>query len=53
MSKAKINSSPKGFDFLLNEIRVHWILEQCSSVLRLLQIFESSEHVCIVLEYQA
>jgi serine/threonine protein kinase len=32
---------------------VHWALEQCVSVLRLLKLYEDQDCVCIVLEYQA
>lgn len=36
----------------MNEIRVHWSLEQCVSVVRLLQIFEDDDNIYMVLEYQ-
>ena len=51
LKKHKISESKQGREFLLNEIRVHWALEQCVSVLRLLKLYEDSECVCIVLEY--
>jgi serine/threonine protein kinase len=41
-----------GIEFLLNEIRVHWALEQCVSVVRLLHLFESDDYIFMVLEYQ-
>lgn len=34
-------------------MKVHWALEQCVSVLRLLKLYEDAEMVCMVLEYQA
>ena len=36
----------------MNEIKVHWSLEQCVSVVRLLQIFEDDDNIYMVLEYQ-
>jgi serine/threonine protein kinase len=41
-----------GIEFLLNEIRVNWALEQCVSVVRLLHLFESDDYIFMVLEYQ-
>ena len=37
---------------MLNEIRVHWTLEHCSSVLTLIAIHEDKENIYLVLEYQ-
>lgn len=53
LKKHKISESKQGREFLLNEIRVHWALEQCVSVLRLLRLYEDHDCVCIVLEYQS
>ena len=53
LKKQKIQESKPGLEFLQNAIRVHWALEQCVSVLRLLRIYEDADLVCIVLEYQA
>jgi predicted transposase YbfD/YdcC len=40
-----------GMTSLLNEIRVHWALEQCEGVLQLVAIHEDSEMIYLVLEY--
>jgi len=45
--------SKQGIEFLTNEIRVHWALEQCVSVLTLLKIYEDQDLICMVLEYQS
>lgn len=37
---------------MINEIKVHWTLDQCENMLRLLQIFEDAYHIYLVLEYQ-
>jgi serine/threonine protein kinase len=37
---------------MLNEIRVHWALENCPSVLSLLAIYEDQEKIYLILEYQ-
>lgn len=37
---------------LLNEIRVHWAVEQCEGVLRLHKIYEDAHFIELVLEYQ-
>ena len=52
LCKMKIKGIENGLEFLLNEIKVHWALEQCVSVVRLLQLFEDDESVYMVLEYQ-
>lgn len=36
----------------MNEIRVHWNLENCNSAVRLLSLFEDDISVFIVLEFQ-
>jgi serine/threonine protein kinase len=40
IKKEKVMESKQGIEFLTNEIRVHWALEQCVSVLTLLKIYE-------------
>lgn len=37
---------------LMNEISVHWALEHCQGVLKLLRIYEDEKYVMLVLEYQ-
>lgn len=52
LSKEKIMAIDSGVDFLLNEIHVHWALEKCVSVVRLLLLYEDEDNVYMVLEYQ-
>ena len=52
IAKDKVLDIENGISFLFNEIRVHWALEACVSVVRLIQIFEDSDSVYLVLEYQ-
>jgi len=37
---------------LVNEISVHWSLEDCDGVLSLQEIYEDEENVYLVIEYQ-
>ena len=41
-----------GIESMLNEIRVHWTLEECPGVLGLLAIHEDKTMIYLVLEYQ-
>jgi len=52
LNKRKIKDIDSGIEFLLNEIKVHWALEHCVSVVRLLSIFEDEDYIYMVLEYQ-
>lgn len=52
LKKLQISSSKNGVMYLLNEIRVHWVLEQCSSVLKLISLFEDETAIYMILEYQ-
>lgn len=36
---------------LVTEIRVHWALEKCDGITRLLELYEDEQFVYIVLEY--
>ena len=38
---------------LIQEIKVHWALQECDGILHLLEIFEDDNFVCLVLEYQS
>ncbi len=51
LSKSKMLQSKQGLSSVLNEIRVHWGLEHCKSVLELLSIFEDKDMIFLVLEY--
>ena len=37
---------------MLNEIGVHWAVEDCPSILELLEIHEDEDSIYLVLEYQ-
>jgi serine/threonine protein kinase len=52
LRKDKILEQKMGIKSLLNEIRVHWTLEQCGGVLQLIAIHEDQEMIYLVLEYQ-
>lgn len=43
LRKQKLGGMKAGFRSLLNEINVHWVLEQCEGVLQLLGIHEDAE----------
>jgi hypothetical protein len=36
---------------VVNEIMIHWILNDCTNVTKLLEIYENAESVFLVLEY--
>lgn len=50
--KSQIIKGTNGISSLLNEFRMHWALDKCENILRLLQIFEDQSNVYLVLEYQ-
>ena len=51
MAKSMISQNLLSLDYLLNEIRVHWALATCTSVVKLLQLYEDAKAVYMVLEY--
>lgn len=42
-----------GIKNLIAEIKVHWVLDQCEGILRLIEIYEDTENVYLVLDYQS
>jgi hypothetical protein len=52
MDKKSLNRIDNGATNLIQEVRVHWALEECDSLLRLLEVFEDEDFVYLVLEYQ-
>lgn len=52
MAKSLISQNLLSLDYLLNEIRVHWALTTCTSVVKLLQLYEDAKAIYMVLEYQ-
>jgi hypothetical protein len=53
LKKQNIIKSSNGIRNLVREIVVHWILQECSGFLKLLELYEDSDYVFLVLEYQA
>ena len=51
LKKDKILSFKGGVDALVNEMSIHWALEHCQGVLKLLKLFEEEENIMLVLEY--
>jgi|LauGreDrversion4_2_1035121.scaffolds.fasta_scaffold548684_2 hypothetical protein len=49
---SRIRSAKGHLENLVAEIRSHWQLEDCDGVLSLLEIYEDSEFIQLVLEYQ-
>ena len=47
----KLLASLNGIISLLKEIKVHWVLEECEGILRLIEIYEDTKYVYLVLEY--
>ena len=52
LEKKKFLEIENGIEILVNEIRAHWILEQCDGVLKILAIHEDANFIVLVLEYQ-
>lgn len=42
-----------GVQNIITEIKVHWALEASDGILRLFELYEDSDYVYLVLEYQA
>ena len=36
----------------MNEVKMHWRLEECSNITKLLEVYENSTSVYLVLEFQ-
>ena len=51
LDKERLSKSNNGVENLIQEIKVHWALEECDGILRLLEIYEDDTFVFIVLEY--
>lgn len=52
MDFKKIQTCSKSLENLINEIRVHWILEKCDNMLGLRELYEDDNSVYLVLDYQ-
>ena len=53
LDKKTLSRNDYGITNLLQEIKVHWALEECGGVLHLLEIYEDENFIYLVLEYQA
>lgn len=51
MFKQKLQEQINGVSNLLKEIKVHWVLQECDGILRLIELFEDRLFVYLVLEY--
>lgn len=51
LEKEKFTLYENGLQSLINEIRSHWVLEQCEGVLKILAIYDNDGYVVLVLEY--
>jgi hypothetical protein len=51
LKKSQIQQGKNGIQYLLNEIKVHWALENCAIVLKLLQLYEDEHNIYMVLEF--
>ena len=52
ISKSKLREVENGLMNIVTEIRVHWALEQCENILRLIMMFEDDDRIFLILEYQ-
>lgn len=52
MDIKKIVEKPVNLKQLISEIKVHWVLEKCDSMLGLRQIYEDADFIYLVLDYQ-
>ncbi len=53
LEKDKFYTFENNVPTLINEIKSHWILEQCEGVLKILAIHDNEQYIILVLEYQS
>lgn len=53
LDKKGLSRHEYGITNLMQEIKVHWALEECGGALHLLEIYEDENLIYLVLEYQA
>ena len=51
LRKSQIAEIDTGIAFLVNEIKVHWAVEECASCLKLIGLYEDFDHIYMVLDY--
>ncbi|TNV85659.1 hypothetical protein FGO68_gene1132 [Halteria grandinella] len=52
IEKKNLFIQQEGLANLIQEIKVHWCLEECDGILKLLEMYEDQERLFLVLEYQ-
>jgi serine/threonine protein kinase len=53
LEKRQFENNEMVMQTLINEIRAHWILEQCEGVLKTFAIYDNADYIVLALEYQA
>lgn len=53
LQKSQFENNDMVIQTLINEIRAHWILEQCEGVLKIFAIYDNPTFIVLALEYQA
>lgn len=52
LDKSKINNNETRTRQLVSEIKVHWALEKCEGIIKVIELFEDEQYVYMILEYQ-
>ena len=50
--KRKMSTNRRIFEHMISEIQVHWKIEKCDGMLGLQEIFEDTDYIYLVLDYQ-
>lgn len=51
LDKTKISQNEIRMKQLVSEIRVHWAIEKCEGLIRILELYDDESFIYIVLEY--
>ena len=51
LNKESLQKSNQQIINLIQEIKVHWALQECDGILHLLEIYEDDNFISLVLEY--
>jgi hypothetical protein len=51
LEKRQFENNEMVMQTLINEIRAHWILEQCEGVLKTFAIYDNADYIVLALEY--
>lgn len=52
LDKASLMNSIEAIKLLISEVKVHWALNECESIVRLIETYEDDTFIYLVLEYQ-